>query len=378
MNRSDFFRMSLAAYSPGFLYDLFSGMSRYSLSYVYRGDLNPQLTGRILSLAETNMNITGEPAKVQKRVFFIMLESLQNITRHQEAGEADDNSSFFVMQNVDREYHITSGNVVEGDKVNSLRSRLEMLNSLGQEELKEYFKEVLATTQISEKGGAGLGLIEMARRSGNKLAFDFETLDELLSYFYFQVRISSEESKYEGKELVNAVKQVHALTRKHHINLIYHGLFTHDNLKSLLGMTEGSVVANDDLAFRRKSVNIMIELLQNISHHGGQPDPSREGRPGILIVSYANGECLLSAGNYIDNRNVGKLRDKLETVNRSGPGELDKLYTEIMLREDEAGAKGAGLGFVDMKMKSGNNLEFAILPLNDQFSFFTLQVKVSS
>ena len=371
--------MNQASFPGSFLYDLFKGMERYSLSYIYKGNLNHQLTERILSLAETNMSITGESSKIQKRVFFIMVESLQNITRHQDEGpeETDESSSFFVMQNVDKEYHITSGNVIERNKVDSLRSKLEMLNSLGADELKEYFKEVLATTQISEKGGAGLGLIEMARRSGNKLAFDFQTVNDLLSYFYFQVKISPEESKYDGQQLVKAVKDMHNLTREKNINLIYHGLFTHDNLKSLLSMTEGSVVANDELAFKRKSVNIMIELLQNISHHGGQPDPTREGRPGILIVSYANGECLLSAGNFIDNRNVGKLSDKLRKVNEADEKALDDMYTEIIMREDEVGAKGAGLGFVDMKMKSGHKLEFEMIPLNEQFSFFTLQVKVS-
>src|ERR1043166_141827 len=129
-------------------------MDRYSLSYIYKGNLDHQLTERILGLAETNMNITGESTTIQKRVFFIMVESLQNITRHQDEGakEAEENPSFFVMQNVDREYHITSGNVIDSSKVSSLRSKLEMVNSLGQDELKAYFKEALSTTQISEKG----------------------------------------------------------------------------------------------------------------------------------------------------------------------------------------------------------------------------------
>src|SRR4051812_22118563 len=117
--------MSLQAFPAPFIYDLFKGMGNYSLSYVYKGNLDPQLTDRILDLAETNMNITGESSKTQKRVFFIMVESLQNITRHQdnkkEAEEAT--QSFFVMQNTGKEYQISSGNVIESSKVEEVKGK---------------------------------------------------------------------------------------------------------------------------------------------------------------------------------------------------------------------------------------------------------------
>ena len=371
--------MGASAFPAKFLFDLFKSMGRFSLSYVYKGNLNPTLSEKIISLAETNMNITGETPRTQKRVFFIMVESLQNITRHQDAdmADTDDNTSFFVMQNVEREYHITSGNIVEQSKVEDLKAKLAKVNSMGPDELKEYFKVVLSTTGLSEKGGAGLGLIEMARRSGNKLAFDFQTVNDVLSYFYCQVKITPEEDRTNLPVLVHSVKEMHDLTREKNINLIYHGLFTHENLKSLLSMTEGSVVAKDDLSFKRKAVNVMIELLQNICNHGGRPDPSREGNPGMLLVSYVDGVCILSAGNYIENKNIDKLRAKLEMVNSANEKELDQMYADTIMMDDEVGAKGAGLGFIDMKMKSGNNLDFEMLHLDNRFSFFTLQVKIS-
>ena len=354
-------------------------MERYSLSYVYKGDLDHHLTGRILELAETNMNITGESTAIQKRVFFIMVESLQNITRHQESDlpETNEHPSFFVMQNIERDYHITSGNIIENRNVTELRQKLDKVNAMGAEELKDYFREMIATSTISEKGGAGLGLIEMARRSGNKLAFDFKTVNELVSYFYFQVKISPERRDSEEMKMIASSRALHDLTIEKNINLIYQGQFTHENLKNLLSMTESSVVSGDNLAFKRKSVNIMIELLQNISHHGARPDPSREGRPGILVVSYRDGTCLLSAGNYVDHEQENKLKVKLDEVNVAGERKLDKLYAEIIMREDEVGAKGAGLGFVDMKMKSGMKLDYEMIPVNEQFSFFTLQVRIA-
>ena len=80
---------------------------------------------------------------------------------------------------------------------------------------------------------------------------------------------------------------------------------------------------------------------------------------------------------YIENKNIDKLRAKLELVNSSNAEQLDKLYAETIMMDDEVGAKGASLGFIDMKMKSGHNLEFEMLHLDNRFSFFTLQVKIS-
>jgi hypothetical protein len=51
---------------------------------------------------------------------------------------------------------------------------------------------------------------------------------------------------------------------------------------------------------------------------------------------------------------------------------LDDLYSEIIMKDDVPGQKGAGLGFIDIKMKSGNNIDYSILPYNDKVSFLSI------
>ena len=43
------------------------------------------LTERILALAETNMEVEEAPVKIKKKVYVIIIESLQNITRSKES-----------------------------------------------------------------------------------------------------------------------------------------------------------------------------------------------------------------------------------------------------------------------------------------------------
>jgi hypothetical protein len=63
--------------------ELFNVLNNYQLNYAYNGDFTNDLTERILSLAETNMEVESESLKIKKKVYFIIVESLQNITRHQ-------------------------------------------------------------------------------------------------------------------------------------------------------------------------------------------------------------------------------------------------------------------------------------------------------
>jgi hypothetical protein len=357
-----------------FLYTLFKRFEPFSLTYVYRGNFDSHLTDKILGLAETNMNVLGEATKTQKKVYFIMVESLQNITRHQDVSQKKENQAFFVVQNKDGRYGMASGNVIENCQIPGLQEKLDKINSLDADALKAYYKDVLENTGMSEKGGAGLGLIEIARRSGSKLSYLFKRLNDELSFFYFKTKVGNDTEETEQSRLGGA-QELHDLTNSHNINMIYQGFFTHENLKSLVAMTEGSV-GKEDTAFKRKATNIMVELLQNICYHGGKPNPEKEGTPGILIIAVNHNSCTIYSGNYIANTTVPLLKAKLSSINASSEVELEELYAETILKEHEPGQKGAGLGFIDIRQKSGNKIAYDFIDFNEIYSFLSVSVSI--
>ncbi|MBA3663170.1 MAG: hypothetical protein H0W61_03050 [Bacteroidetes bacterium] len=354
------------------LYNLFKDFNTCSLSYVYKGIFNATLTDKILSLAETNMNITEETSKTQKRVYFVMVESLQNITRHQDLNQSEENHAFFVVQNKSGEYNLTSANIVDDEKIEHLRSSIEKINSLNPDELKEYYKYVLENTGLSDKGGAGLGLIEMARKSGNKLVYSFDKVDKDSSFFYFKTKITAHTGEENLSDDLRNEKLLHELSKQNHINMIYQGIFTQENLKSLLTMTEGSISKNDDISYKRKVISIMVELLQNICNHSAKLSEVSIGSPGIIVVATNEKGCFIYSGNYINNTSVEVISNKIKKVNQSSLEELENLYSETILKDQLPGQKGAGLGFIDIKMKSGNDLKYSIELYNSDYSFITL------
>lgn len=107
-------------------YELFKNLASYNLSYVYNGAFSQKLTDNILALSETNLNSLEEDSTIKKKVYFILVESLQNITRHQTFDTSiDENTScFFIIQRVHSQYLITSGNPVENSALNSLKMKL--------------------------------------------------------------------------------------------------------------------------------------------------------------------------------------------------------------------------------------------------------------
>jgi len=67
----------------------------------------------------------------------------------------------------------------------------------------------------------------------------------------------------------------------------------------------------------------------------------------------------------------------LENVNTLSKPDLDILYKK-QLKEGSLSKKGgAGLGFIDIKRKTGKNLEFHFLPVNKSHSFFLFTTTIA-
>ena len=164
-----------------------------NLEYTYRGSFTSNITDTILTLAETNLNNAETQKKVKKRVYFIMVEGLQNITRHQSSHNSEEFSDYpglFVLQKKQTGYFITTGNLINKEDQSILTEQIETINKLDKVQLKKYSLEVLSEGKLSMKGGAGLGFIDIARKTGNKLEYHFLPIDEGSSFFLLTSSIS--------------------------------------------------------------------------------------------------------------------------------------------------------------------------------------------
>lgn len=171
-----------------YIFNLHQTMQDHHLILVYEGEFTQEITKSVLAMAERNMDSSGEESSIKRKVFNVMVECLQNIVKH--AGDVEsDHSAIFMIGKKEDEYLIVSGNPVANDIAGKLKEKLEQINSLDKDGLKALYKDIIRNTEISDKGGAGLGFVDMARKSGNPLEFDFVDMDGNHSFFCLKSRI---------------------------------------------------------------------------------------------------------------------------------------------------------------------------------------------
>lgn len=175
------------------IFDLYDSMERKNIMLSFKGEMSTELLTSILQIIENKLDRFGETSRVKKRMFNIMVECLQNLHHHiakPDSCDEKDTPSVIVMvaKNVTG-YSIITGNFVEGNEVSQLQNRLEEINSMNKDEIKELYKSVLANGEMSEKGGGGLGMIDIARKSGEKLDFGFIPFGENKSFFSLNVKV---------------------------------------------------------------------------------------------------------------------------------------------------------------------------------------------
>ena len=170
-----------------FVYDFYRSMKAHEITLVYEGEITHQITKAFTSLTESNMAKEDESNTVQKKVFHVMVECLQNISKHADTFGSDDylfaGRGIFMVSKGTEDYHVTTGNVIENRKIEELTDMLEEINSLDKEGLKQLYKKQMREGRLSDKGGAGLGFIDIVRKTGNKLEYHFLPIDETNSFF---------------------------------------------------------------------------------------------------------------------------------------------------------------------------------------------------
>jgi len=130
--------------------------------------------------------------KAYKKMISVMIEALENITKYSDQFQcrSDDKDGFCPACYINRNtssIELITRNPVRKTDVDTLRSRIDNVNNQNREELKDLYKSTITNGEFSPKGGAGLGFIEMAKTTGNKLEYAFKELQGEFSLYTFRV-----------------------------------------------------------------------------------------------------------------------------------------------------------------------------------------------
>jgi hypothetical protein len=249
-------------------------------------------------------------------------------------------------------------------------------------EIKNLYKQILNTSEFSEKGGAGLGLIEMAVKTGNKLDFDFVPVDSDFSYFILSKTVDSSglgvhSGKTDNKFSGDSIIQLENLMAENKIYMIWSGHITSDIGEEVLSLAESRLTEEDiDSQLRRRVFNVMVEILENVSKYNPGREPEEKYGMPVAMVRLVDNKFLLTTGNLILKTRVSDLKGKLDAINSYDKAGLRELFYKSLSEQSIETDSTGNMGLIEMARKSGSKLNYQFEEVNDIYSYFMLTVNV--
>lgn len=163
---------------------------------------------------------------------------------------------------------------------------------------------------------------------------------------------------------------------KQEIILTFKGTISQEILADV-GVSLRSKISSQHVS--KKTFAIFVELAQNIYHHSAQKEFSatkgRNAGVGVILIQNQPEHLVISSGNLIESYKIEGLVQRCEFINQLGNEDLKDYY--VKQRKRPTGGVGANIGLIDMARRSGNPLEYQVIEIDEENSFFALSIKIS-
>jgi hypothetical protein len=357
-------------------------MMKERLMFAYRGVVTRENSIPLLTLLEKEMEDSDYGFIGRKRLFMFVLESLQNVSRHTST-DLYANMSLVVYSKTEMGYTVTTGNVITVESSHLLREKLELINSLDASVIREVYRQMLSTAEFSDKGGAGLGLMEMAKTTGNKLDYDFVSLDREYSYFILSktvdeggigVHSGDQEKSFHGKPF----QMLERMMADNNVNLIWCGHISSDIGKEVLSFTETKLTEEDvELNIKRRVFSILVELLENVAKYSPGKDAERQFGMPVALIKLTGQTYSITTGNLILNSQIHHLKEKIDIINKYDKAGLREFFIKSLSGQTIDSDSTGNMGLIDMARKSGSKLDYQFEKVNSLYSYYVVTVIVS-
>jgi len=178
------------------LYDFYQKVKTKKILYFYCGPIAHSSIEAASYTLRKHLEFEEAGNSTTQAVFSIFIEQAQNILNYsaEKLGDQEDNQENELRIGVvvignegDGGYFIYCGNRIYTKDIAQLKSKIEAVRNLSKEELKALYKETRRKEPEPGSKGAGLGLIEIARKSSRPLEYNFSTINKSFSFFSIRV-----------------------------------------------------------------------------------------------------------------------------------------------------------------------------------------------
>lgn len=172
-----------------------SSFSRDGILMAFNGAFNHSLIEELGNAAKTYLESEQITPQTIIDVFAVYIEQTQNVRNYTAARglrELAKDSAVVIIGYSDGEYTLCSGNYILTDDIPLLRRQLDEIAELDKAGLRKLYKQQLRKEAPPGATGAGVGLIDMARRATKPMEYRFDSDSDAFGFFTLEVKVAGE------------------------------------------------------------------------------------------------------------------------------------------------------------------------------------------
>lgn len=174
------------------LYDIWRKYEEPDILFCLNGPISQDLLVEICDTVAHKLRLDNTDTATMIKVHAIIVELSQNIIRYSAERVADPRSKIdgnelglgiIAVGCHNNRYMVTSGNLIENSKIPPLERLLGKVHAMSPTEIRKFF--LARRKRITPNGsrGAGLGIIEVSRKAGEPIVYEFRRVDKKCSFF---------------------------------------------------------------------------------------------------------------------------------------------------------------------------------------------------
>jgi hypothetical protein len=169
-------------------FEVYQFMSAKNILVAFTGHFDHLVTTSLLKNIKNKLIELQSVTGIDKRVYNVLVESVENISKYSYKNPEKPSIAMLLLCKGEDNFTVITGNHVLNKDIPALKSKLEKVLKLNADDLKKMYREQMLTERTDENS-AGLGIIDIALKSGNQIKYDFKPVSETTSFYLFQTEI---------------------------------------------------------------------------------------------------------------------------------------------------------------------------------------------
>ena len=169
----------------------FNILTRPEIKVLFKQQVTERTRVRLSAFRE-QLKLNEVPIKTSTSLCSVYVEMMNNMRMHSARRPNPSQPLGVLLLGVDAHmYFLQSSNAVEDHKVDNIQLQIERMNSHIKTELRKFYKfRRRRDNPNKESDGAGLGMIEIAKRTTHMIDYDFKELGDGITFFTMLVKLN--------------------------------------------------------------------------------------------------------------------------------------------------------------------------------------------